>query len=199
MPPISPVVKQLLIINIAMFVITMMLLPQYAGYLALYFPTSSLFRPWQMVTHMFMHGNLNHLLFNMFGLYMFGSALEMRWGPKRFFVFYLLCGFGAMFLHLFAIYLEYNGMVDPRSSMLGASGAVFGLLAGYGMMFPNQRIMLLIPPIPMKAKYFVMGYAALELFLGISNSSPGIAHFAHLGGALVGALLVFFWRQSGKI
>ena len=199
MPPISPVVKNLLIINVLMYFVSMVMLPQYAGYLALYFFDSPFFRPWQLVTHMFMHGNLNHLLFNMFGLYMFGSMLEMHWGPKRFLSFYLLCGFGAMILHLITLYFEYNGMVDPRASMLGASGAVFGLLAGYGMMFPEHRLMLLIPPIPMKAKYFVLGYAVIELFLGISNSAPGIAHFAHVGGALCGALLVYYWRKSGKL
>ena len=199
MPPITPVVKQLLILNIVIYFLTQMLFPEYAPYLALYFPGTQFFSPYQIVSHMFMHANFNHILFNMFGLYMFGTMLEMRWGPKRFLTFYFLCGFGAMLLHLLSVYYEYQGMVDPRVRMLGASGAVFGLLAGYGMMFPNHRIMLLIPPIPMKAKYFVLGYAAIELFLGVSNSTSGIAHFAHIGGAIVGALLVFIWRRSGKI
>ncbi len=199
MPPITEAVKQLLIINVLLFFGVMMLAPNFSNALALYFPGTPLFRPWQLVSHMFMHWDLNHLLFNMFGLYMFGSMLEMYWGPKRFLTFYLLCGLGAMFLHLFVLYLESNGMVDPRSNMRGASGAVFGLLAGYGMMFPNHKIMLIIPPIPMKAKYFVMIYAGLELVLGIGQFQPGIAHFAHLGGAICGAILVYYWRKTGRV
>lgn len=199
MPPISPVVKQLLIINIAVYFIASYLLQDYAPYLALYFPGTQFFSPFQIVSHMFMHGDTSHLIFNMFGLYMFGSGLEMVWGPKRFLTFYLLTGFGAMILHLLSLYFEFNGMVPPTVGMVGASGAVFGLLAGYGMMYPNRKIMLLIPPIPIQAKYFVIGYAALELFFGISNRAPGIAHFAHLGGAIVGAFLVFFWRKQGKV
>ena len=208
MPPISEAVKQLLIINVLMFFGTMMIFPGHDNALALYYPDSDLFRPWQIVTHMFMHENLNHLLFNMFGLYMFGSILEMHWGAKRFLIFYLLSGLGAMMLHVFTLYLEINGlesfqyqraMASVNFNMRGASGAVFGLLAGYGMMFPNHRISLIFPPISLKAKYFVMIYAGLELILGVSNSQPGIANFAHLGGAICGALIVYFWRKTGKV
>lgn len=202
---ITEVVKQLLILNGIMYVVTHMLMPDFYPVLAMYYPASDFFRPWQIVTHMFMHGNFQHLFFNMFALYMFGSALEAYMGPKRFLTFYLLSGFGALVLYLFVWYLEisafsaeqYQYFLSRPYGMVGASGAVFGLLAGYGMLFPNSQIMLLIPPIPMKAKYFVLIYAAIELYFGISNTNPGVAHFAHVGGALFGALIILFWRKSG--
>ena len=205
MPRITDVVKQLLIINVIMFVFTQMITPGIKDALAMYHPASPYFKPWQIVTHMFMHANFNHLLFNMFGLYMFGSALEAYLGPKRFLTFYLLCGFGALTLYIGVLHWELSGFSPQQyeyylqysRGMVGASGAVFGLLAGYGMVYPNSRIMLLIPPIPMKAKYFVMIYAAIELFFGVSNLNPGVAHFAHLGGALFGALIILYWRKSG--
>jgi membrane associated rhomboid family serine protease len=202
---ITEVVKQLLILNGIMYVVTHMLMPDFYPVLAMYYPASDFFRPWQIVTHMFMHGNFQHLFFNMFALYMFGSALEAYMGPKRFLTFYLLSGLGALVLYLFVWYLEisafsaeqYQVFLSRPYGMVGASGAVFGLLAGYGMLFPNSQIMLLIPPIPMKAKYFVLIYAAIELYFGISNTNPGVAHFAHVGGALFGALIILFWRKSG--
>ncbi len=208
MPPISPVVKNLLIINGLMFFGTMYVFEVYDNLFAVYYPGSNYFRPFQLVTHLFMHGDLNHLIFNMFGLYMFGSSLEVVWGPKRWFTFYFLTGFGAVALHLFIMYLEFQGlnsaqyqhaMANPYMNLRGASGAVFGVLAGYGMSFPNRQIMLLIPPIPMKAKYLVIGYGVLQIYFILTNSQQGVAHFAHLGGAIVGAFLVYFWRKQGKI
>ncbi|MCB9282527.1 MAG: rhomboid family intramembrane serine protease [Lewinellaceae bacterium] len=196
---ITDTVKHLLIINVLVYFGTLLLGPQrYA--LAVYFPTSEFFRPYQIVTHMFMHGNLTHLFFNMFGLFMFGPPLESIWGPKRFLGYYLITGFGALGLHLLATYIEIQ--MDPGMAstinvpMLGASGAIFGLLAGFGMIFPNATIMLLFPPIPIKAKYFVLIYAAIEFFLGVSNPNGGVAHFAHVGGALFGVLLVLYWRYK---
>jgi membrane associated rhomboid family serine protease len=171
--------------------------------LAVYFPTSSFFKPFQLVTHMFMHGNLSHLFFNMFALYMFGSPLEALWGPKRFLFYYFFAGFGALLLHLIVQYLELrSGVLPPEMvnvPMLGASGAVFGLLAGYGMSFPNSVIQMLFPPIAMKAKYFVLLYAALELVFGLQNVMPGVAHFAHLGGAIFGFLLMLYWKKFGSL
>jgi len=168
-------------------------------FLALFYPTSEYFRPFQLVTHMFMHANISHLFFNMFGLFMFGPPLESLWGPRRFLFYYLFTGFGAMVLHLGVKYIELNMGMMPEwainTPMLGASGAVFGLLAGYGMKFPNTMIMLIFPPIPMRAKYFVMLYAGVELFLGLSPFQTGVAHFAHLGGALFGFLLILYWRK----
>ncbi len=168
--------------------------------LALFMPGSAYFQPYQIISHMFMHADITHLFFNMFAVFMFGPPLENLWGPKRFLIFYFVAGLGALILHLLVVYFEihYFGANPLRANipMLGASGAVFGLLAGFGMKFPNSTIMLLIPPIPMKAKYFVLIYAGLELFLGIGGFNTGVAHFAHLGGALFGFLLILFWRRS---
>ncbi len=205
MPRITEVVKQLLIINILIFGIVELLMPDLRYILSLYNPASDYFRPWQLVTHMFMHADFNHLLFNMFALYMFGSALEMYWGPKRFLMYYLLCGLGAMALYLGVQHFEVNAMNPIQYQqfinipMMGASGAIFGLLAGYGMMFPENRIMLLIPPIPLKAKYFVMIYAVIELIFGVAGIQSGVAHFAHLGGAIFGALIILYWRKTGRL
>jgi len=208
MPRITEVVKQLLILNILLFGATEWFMPELRYILSLYYPAATgYFRPWQLVSHMFMHANFNHLLFNMFALYMFGTALESYWGGKRFLKFYFICGFGALILYLGVLYLEvsafdpltYRAFIERPYPMMGASGAIFGLLAGYGMMFPESKIMLLIPPIPMKAKYFVIIYAVIELIFGISGIQTGVAHFAHLGGALFGALLIIYWRKTGEI
>ncbi len=206
MPPITDVVKHLLIINIIMFIGTMMIFGESTEryVLAMFYPESGgLFKPYQIVSHMFMHANGSHLFFNMFGLYMFGPPLEIRWGSKKFLSYYLLTGFGALVLYLIVKYIEMTYLGVPRNEvlgtpMLGASGAIFGLLLGFGMTYPNQIIQLLIPPIPMKAKYFVLAYAGIELFLGFGNFNTGVAHFAHLGGALTGFLLILFWRMQGQ-
>jgi membrane associated rhomboid family serine protease len=193
----TDVVKNLLAINVLLFVVTQFLWPQGANLLALYYPTSPAFQPFQLVSHMFMHGNIPHLLLNMLGLYMFGSSLEYLWGARKFLFFYLFCGFGAMLLHLFVLYLEVGTQVY-NGSMVGASGAIFGLLAGYAMQFPNNIISMIFPPISLKAKYFVPLFAALDLFMGLGNYSTGVAHFAHLGGALFGFLLILYWRKFGS-
>lgn len=216
---ITDTVKHLLIINVLVFLGSMLLgnpgedvmlslinersslFSDWGRYrLAMFFPASEYFQPYQIVTHMFMHGDIGHLFFNMFGLFMFGPPLESVWGPKRFLTYYLITGFGALGLHLLATYLEIQMMGGSsyliNVPMLGASGAIFGLLAGFGMLFPNATIMLLFPPIPLKAKYFVLIYAVIELFLGVSNMTGGVAHFAHVGGALFGVLLILFWRYK---
>ncbi len=170
--------------------------------LAIFHPSSEYFKPYQIITHMFMHGSLGHLFFNMFAVFMFAPPLEALWGPKRFLFYYFFTAFGALALHLGVQTYELQyGLVNPLSKnipMLGASGAVFGVLVGYGMKFPNSVIQLLIPPIPIKAKYFVIIYAALELFFGIRGIGSGIAHFAHVGGALFGFLLILYWRKYGS-
>ena len=191
------------------------------------------FRPHQLVTHLFMHGNFSHILFNMFALWMFGNQLENIWGGKRFLVYYMLTGFGAALLHLgvnqFQIYMTeaqmsieqvdmvladgYNALqngqnfVNPLMGKLnklyhtptvGASGAVFGLLLAFGMLFPNTLIYLYFA-IPIKAKYFVAAYGALELWLGLQNNpNDNVAHFAHLGGMLFGYLLIKYWRKNSQ-
>ena len=230
---ISPVVKNLLLINI-LFYIAQWTIPSFTQNLELYPISSRDFKPWQLATHFFMHSpySIGHIFFNMFALVIFGSQLERVWGAQRFLGYYISCALGAAVLHLGVNYyrihiIEINlsledlelfrnsaydafqkGMnfKDPvlaqlnllhHTPMLGASGAVFGLLAAFGYLFPNTELMLLFPPIPIKAKYFVIGYAALELYLGVSNNpSDNVAHFAHLGGALVGIIIVLYWGKN---
>ena len=230
---ISPVVKNLLLINI-LFYIAQWTIPSFTQNLELYPISSEDFKPWQLATHFFMHSpySIGHIFFNMFALVIFGSQLERVWGAQRFLGYYISCALGAAVLHLGVNYyrihiIEINlsledlelfrnsaydafqkGMnfKDPvlaqlnllhHTPMLGASGAVFGLLAAFGYLFPNSELMLLFPPIPIKAKYFVIGYAALELYLGVSNNpSDNVAHFAHLGGALVGIIIVLYWGKN---
>ena len=201
MPRITDVVKNLLIINILLFLATQVLQGlNLMELLALHNPLNEAFKPYQLVTHMFMHANVGHLFFNMFALYMFGSSLETVWGPKRFLFFYFFTALGAMVFHFLVwyaeVYMQTGALPTGRAAILGASGAVFGLLAGFGMLFPNTRLMLLFPPIPMKAKYFVLLYAVIELFMGVTNTMSGVAHFAHLGGALFGVVLIFYWRRK---
>ncbi len=198
MQQITEVVKMLLIINIVIYAgSTFILGDQAVGLLALSWPGTENFAPYQFASHMFMHGSTTHLFFNMFGLFMFGPPLEMAWGPRRFLFYYLVTAFGALALHMIIAYFEMESGIPP-AGVVGASGAIFGLLAGYGMLYPNSKIMLLIPPIPMKAKYFVLIYGAIELFLGVSNMNTGIAHFAHLGGAITGFILIMYWRKFGS-
>jgi len=151
------------------------------------------FAPWQLVSYGFLHGDLMHLLFNMFALYMFGLPVERLWGARRFLVYYFVCLVGAGLIQLTVAAL--TGDVYPT---IGASGAVFGVLLAYGMMFPNSTIMLLIPPIPMKAKYFVIGYGLLTLFFGMTGTMSGVAHFAHLGGMLFGFGLIMYWSSRPR-
>jgi membrane associated rhomboid family serine protease len=233
---IPPVVKNLIIINIIMLLATYILSMRgidLTSILGLRYFQSPEFRPYQLVTHMFMHGGFTHLLFNMFALWMFGRVLEGVWGPKRFFIYYFVTGLGAALLHTFVNFLEFQSVAskmtpeavemvmtqgteifnqgknfsDPIAGKLnlllniptvGASGAVFGILLGFGMLFPNTQLMLLFPPIPIKAKYFVMGYGAIELYLGLTQSGSNIAHFAHLGGMLFGFFLIKYWNKNTK-
>ena len=257
------VVKNLLIINGLLFLATVVLQSSYnirlVDILGLHFFTSSEFRPYQLVTHMFMHGSLMHIFSNMFSLWMFGSVLENHWGPKRFLIFYFVCGLGGAFLHLGVTWYEYSNMqnainaylINPgipefatlsarydhllnmnaidqfisqwkqqplnpdfisqsgemASSFLqiladipivGASGAVFGVLLGFGMLFPNTYLYLLFPPIPIKAKYFVIFYGLFELYAGFSGTQSGIAHFAHIGGMLFGFILIRLWNKNNR-
>lgn len=203
---LTDVVKQLLIINGILFLISRLPLYQYFPDLALYYPGSVAFRPYQIVTHMFMHGNLSHLFFNMFMLATFGPMLEALWGSKRFLFFYLFCGIGAILIHLLFWYIEISGLdafqysmyMQQSGSVVGASGALFGILVAYGMYFPNQQLMLLFPPIPMKAIYLVIFAIVLELVMVAQGAQTHIAHFAHLGGALFGFLIIMYWRKFGK-
>lgn len=149
------------------------------------------FGPWQLLTYGFLHGGLGHLFFNMFALYMFGLPIEQAWGTKRFVVFYLVCIVGAGLVQLLTA--AVTGGIYPT---IGASGGVFGVLLAFGMMYPNQRILLIIPPIPIKAKWFVIGYGLLTLFFGVTGTMSGVAHFAHLGGMLFGLALILHWGRQ---
>lgn len=151
------------------------------------------FAPWQLISYGFLHGDLAHLFFNMFALYMFGLPIERLWGVHRFLIYYFVCLVGAALIQLGVA--AFSGDIYPT---IGASGAVFGLLLAYGLMFPNSTIMLLIPPIPMKAKYFVIGYGLLTLFFGMTGTMAGVAHFAHLGGMLFGFLLILYWGRGRR-
>jgi membrane associated rhomboid family serine protease len=151
------------------------------------------FELWQLLTYGFLHGDVMHIAFNMFALWMFGSDIERLMGSQRFLIYYLVCVIGAALVQL--LVAKFQGGFYPT---VGASGGIFGILLAYGMSFPNRTVMLLFPPIPMKAKYFVLFYGLLELYLGISGNAPGIANFAHLGGMLFGFMLLRYWTHIRK-
>lgn len=200
----TPVVKNLVIINVLVF-LAQSAMPKLEPLLMGHYPLGANFEPWQVITHMFMHGSLTHIFFNMFALVVFGSALERAWGSKRFLQYYMLCGIGAFFIYEATVGYEVFQLTDSISfeglagRVVGASGCVYGLLLGFGMLFPNTELILLFPPIPIKAKYFVIIYGLIELSLAMSNS-PGdnVAHVAHLGGMLFGFLLIKQWQNNRK-
>lgn len=191
----STVVVNLLIINALVFFLTNYVSSGLFHALALYSPESIYFRPWQVLTHMFVQDGMLHLMVNMFTLWMFGRQAEYDLGSRRFLVYYFVCGLGAAALQMG---VNHFAGVSPDTAMVGASGAIYGILLAFGLMHANARVMLLIPPIPMKAKWMVIIFAALELFLGI-RGGDGVAHFAHLGGILFGLLLLLYWKRSKKI
>lgn len=189
-------VKHLLIINVLMFAATYVLerlgYLQITNMLCLWPLGSGLFRIWQPLSYMFMHAGLDHIFFNMFALWMFGYVLENYWDTKRFVAYYLVCGIGAAITHM-AMSLLFKMPLVPT---VGASGAVYGILLAFGMMFPNERIYLYFL-MPIKAKWFVIGYAAIELFEGFFRAD-NVAHFAHLGGMLFGLILILLWRRRNR-
>lgn len=207
----TPVVLNLLIANVVAFLATTLLFDsvperyeQVYDRFALHPVGSPMFEWWQPLTYMFLHGDFFHLFFNMFALWMFGRGLEQTMGSMRFFIYYFVCGIGAALVQMGMYEIDLSNIAPytrvyweyMQTPTLGASGAVFGLLLAFGMLYPNAVIMLLIPPIPMKAKWFVIIYGAVELFLGVYGSG-GVAHFAHLGGMFWGWLLIMWWRRRG--
>lgn len=228
---LTPAVKNIIIINVLIF-IACFVVPGLADNLTGYYFASPNFRPWQIVTHMFMHSmsDFTHIFFNMYALYLFGTALENYWGTKKFIFYYMTCGIGAFFLHMGVSYFEIQKMMQNLSDkeiyqvmitgleegrsykvqmvelysaintgVVGASGAVFGVLLGFGMLFPNTELMLLFPPIPLKAKYFVMIYGAIEFYLAMRQTAgDNVAHYAHLGGMIFGYLLLKYWQKNPK-
>ncbi len=231
------VVKNLLIIN-GLFFLTTIVLQNQLNYdlsdlLGLHYPSSENFRPWQIVSYMFMHGSFMHVFFNMFALWMFGNTLENYWGPKRFLIYYMITGIGAGIIQILVTHFRLMSLysqisaedlnmvmskgseifqagqnyTDPvagkineliNSVTIGASGAVFGILLAFGMLFPNTMLYIYFA-IPIKAKWFVILYGAAELYSGIANSSgDNVAHFAHLGGMLFGFILIKFWQKKSN-
>ena len=197
---LPPVVKNLLIINAIVFLAVQAVGESFPfnpiEQLAMFYFESPFFKPWQILTHMFMHGSIMHIAFNMFGLWMFGTIIERRLGSKRFLQFYILCGIGAAICHQLVQYIEVQYMAANILGVptVGASGAVMGIFLAFGYLFPNA-ILHLYFAIPVKAKYAIAGFAAIDLFGGISNN-PGdnIAHFAHLGGMLAAFIIFKFWK-----
>ncbi|MFI4968717.1 MAG: rhomboid family intramembrane serine protease [Lysobacterales bacterium] len=200
---LPPVTRALLVANIAIYLLQMLLQMSGNDALLVHFALWPLgqsqfadvpgFEPWQVVTYGFLHGGIWHIAFNMFALWMFGGAIENTIGARPFAIYYFVCVIGAALAQL-AVMHFFPGGYYPT---LGASGGIFGLLLAYGMMYPHQRILLLFPPIPMPAWLFVTGYGAIELFLGITGTQAGVAHFAHLGGMAMGFVLIEYWR--GKL
>lgn len=211
------VTKNLLIINVLCF-FGIIVAKRYGidveALLGLHFFLADTFNPAQLITYMFMHANFQHIFFNMFAVWMFGRVLEQVWGPRRFLFYYILCGIGAALIQEGVYYMEYvtdwsnytivdygGGIVAPMQDFLnklntvGASGAVYAILLAFGMLFPNSQMFIFPIPFPVKAKYFVIGYAVLEIVLGITGSD-GVAHFAHLGGMLFGFILIIYWRKK---
>lgn len=192
---LPPAVKNLLIINIIVFLGTYLIGDPMYQLFALFPIGSPFFRWWQFVTHMFMHGNFAHIFFNMWSLFVFGPLLERLWGSKKFLIFYFVCGLGAALCH------ELVLMTQPLSNIptVGASGAIYGLLLGFGMLYPNYILTLVFPPVSLKAKWFVIIFAGIELLTGILGTNDGVAHFAHLGGMLFGLILILIWKKKGKM
>ncbi len=186
--PVNRVTQPPVAIGIIVVCVVIFLMQNLSVSLALWPLQSGHFRPWQLVSYGFLHGGFNHIFFNMFGLWMFGLPIERIWGSQKFALYYAVCIIGAAITQL--VVQQASGAFYPT---IGASGAVFGLLLAYGVMFPNNRIFLIFLPIPVKAKWFVLIYGGVELFFGITRAMPQIAHFAHLGGLFFGAGLLWRW------
>lgn len=201
---ITPIVKHFIIINVIMFALTLLAENFMLEKFALFYFNSPFFKPYQLISHIFMHGGFMHILFNMYSLYIFGSVLESVWGGKKFFIYYMVTGIGAALFHLFITYLRIeSGVLDPYLvaliPMVGASGAIYGLLLAYGVLFPNNVLTLFFPPVSLKAKYMVFVFGGLEFLLGLGGSGDGVAHFAHLGGMLFGFVILMIWKRGNKL
>ena len=207
-----PVTRNILLINIVMYIATVINQNFMVSTFAMFYPASPFFRIWQPITYLFMHGGFWHLFFNMFCLLMFGSALERTNGSKKNLIFYFVAGLGAVLTHTVVEYFQmeamasaYSGILSAgqlkllRTHALGASGAIYGIQIGYAMLYPNDIWTLIFPPISLKAKWFVLIFIAIELFTGVTGTMDGVAHFAHLGGMLFGFLLLLYWKKSGKL
>ena len=234
---VSEIVKHLIIINVIFYIASVVFGELMYDLFAMHYPKNSTFFLWQPLSHMFMHGDTTHILFNMFGLWMFGTPLEQMWGKQKFIFFYLSAGFGAVLIQTLVYHYDVisvtqllidngltkneinsffetgrlntsliqiigeaklaSGIQSYMAVMVGASGALYGILVGFAMLFPNVQLMLLFPPIPIKAKYLVPVLILFDLFFGFTSYSVGpIAHFAHIGGAITGFIMMWYWKKN---
>ena len=209
------VTKNLIIINLIVFVAYVLNKDFMISTFALFYPASKYFRWWQIITHMFMHGGFWHIFFNMYTLFIFGSVIERMIGEKKFLILYFVCGLGAVALHTGVQWLQAQDLMrkiaDGSSTAatayqalkmtptVGASGAIYGLLITYAMLFPSARLTLIFPPVTLSAKWWVIIFAVIELTTGVTGAVGGVAHFAHLGGMLFGFLLIKYWRKKGTL
>ena len=229
MSNVPPAVKNIIIINVLVMIMTSLNGNFMYEKFALFYPTSPSFHWWQPVTHMFMHGGFWHIFFNMYTLFIFGTILERVWGTKKFLIFYFVTGLGAAFVHTGVEWLQYQSALETTgltsaqavelfkelckkgsvmapsgfdtirnilaARTVGASGAIYGVLMGYAMLYPDAIMTLIFPPISLKAKWFVLIFAGIELLTGVTGTGGGIAHFAHLGGLIFGYLLIVYWKK----
>ncbi|MCR5326669.1 MAG: rhomboid family intramembrane serine protease [Bacteroidales bacterium] len=209
---IPTVTKNLILVNVLVFVATIINENYMIGTFGLFYPTSPYFRWWQVITHMFMHGGFWHILFNMYTLFIFGVVVERIIGSKKFLLFYFICGFGAAALQMGTQYIEMQAFLGSDSKLalesimalkstptVGASGAIYGVLIGYAMLFPQSKLTLIFPPVTLSAKWMVIIFAVIELFTGVVGFADGVAHFAHLGGMLIGWIMIKIWRARGVL
>ena len=212
MANVPTAVKNIIIINALIMVMTALNKTFMYETFALFYPTSPFFHWWQPVTHMFMHGGFWHLFFNMYTLFIFGTVLERVWGTKKFLMFYFVTGLGAALIHTGVEWIQMHSWLGAAADgspaalasihamkmtpTVGASGAIYGVLMGYAMLYPDSVLTLLFPPISLKAKWFVLIFAAIELLTGVTGTGGGIAHFAHLGGLIFGFALIWYWKKN---
>ena len=213
---IPQITKNLIIINALVMIMTALDNSSFMyETFALFYPTSPFFKPWQVVTHMFMHGGFWHIFFNMYTLYMFGIVLERMWGPKKFLIFYLITGLGAAGLHMFTQFLQIQYFMSQAADgsmaaaqaihtikmtpTVGASGAIYGVLLGFAMLFPDTILSFIFPPVQIKAKWAIIIFAAIALVSGVTGMGGSIAHFAHLGGMLFGWLVILYWKKKHRL
>ena len=215
MSNVPAAVKNIIIINVLVYLMTSLKGNFMYENFALFYPTSPFFHWWQPLTHMFMHGGFWHIFFNMYTLFIFGSVLERVWGTKKFLIYYFVTGLAAAAVHTGVEWIQMThwmsqaaeGSIAAQASIhalkmtptVGASGAIYGLLMGYAMLYPDAIMSLIFPPISMKAKWFVLIFAAIELFTGVTGTGGGIAHFAHLGGLIFGFILLMYWKKTRRL
>lgn len=200
MMPITPIVKHLLIINVVVFLAINLLPPSFRVMLPFNSPATGFFQPYQIISYMFSHFTMGHIFFNMLSLYFLGPMVEMALGAKRFFTLYMISGLVALLAHFLVWYLPYymgNTAFPPQFSVLGASGAVYGVTIAFATLFPDRELMLLFPPIPIKAWLMAIILVGIGLYQGMTGTGGNIAHFAHLGGALAGFILARYWKHGG--